>query len=43
MKTKMTTSSLNIQEVEKLSTEIVKKIPTSSHYVDNKKYYIYHL
>jgi len=38
MKTKMTTSSLNIQEVEKLSTEIVKKIPTSSHYVDNKKF-----
>jgi len=24
--------------VEKLSTEIVKKIPTSSHYVDNKKF-----
>jgi len=38
MKTKMTTSSLDIQEVEKLSTEIVKKIPTSSHYVDNKKF-----
>ena len=38
MKTKMTTSSLDIQEVEKLSTEIVKAIPTSSHYVDNKKF-----
>jgi hypothetical protein len=28
----------DIQEVEKLSTEIEKAIPTSSHYVDNKKF-----
>ena len=34
----MTTTLPDIQEVEKLSTEIAKAIPASSHYVDNKKF-----